>query len=193
MKKVIKELTNEHAMRFYFTFFSGETKTKHNPEQMFAYFRLYVKEYTTDHTVLADSNDNQKMFTQISDGDGNLSVDLQELNQLFSEKAMINGGKFESKHAFSMEGAAGSGAATGPSVKVTVEVIEDMPELTEDEQMAAEEFRQTAGILKKGEKREYILEDGQSKSFGKDNGAVNEHIDMKDLDDVQFLIRNYDG
>lgn len=58
LQKIQKELTNEHALRFYYTFFSGETKTKHNPEQMFAYFRLYVKKYTADHSDIEMCNDN---------------------------------------------------------------------------------------------------------------------------------------
>ena len=48
LKKIMESLTNEHAKQFYYTFFSGETKMKHNPETMFTYFILYVKEHTTD-------------------------------------------------------------------------------------------------------------------------------------------------
>ena len=63
LNKIMEQLTNEHALRFYYTFFSGEMKMKHNPETMFAYFILYVKEHTTDHIKIEDTPANKKLFT----------------------------------------------------------------------------------------------------------------------------------
>ena len=59
--------------------------------------------------------------------------------------------------------------------------------------MEAEEFRRMVGILKKDEVRTYIIPDGEMKTFGKQLAMVDEHIDMEDVDDQQFAIRNFDG
>lgn len=56
----------------------------------------------------------------------------------------------------------------------------------------AEERRQTEGILKKDEVREFEIEDGQIINFGKAR-SCEFYIPLKELDKEQFALFNRDG
>ena len=200
-KEYLAGVENPDALQFLLTFYSGQTKKGYDPQAMFAYFIIYIKNIFGESFAIEENNANYKEFCQYADGDGSLAVDLKELSDFFTKFVKVTEGqivglkmaenlKASKSPSKKEEAKGGQMVATGKSVHLKMKVLEDF----DKEKKEYDEEREMEGILHKDDEKDLILEDGQQMKFGRDplNEVV---IPLKegDIDDVQFSIYNRDG
>lgn len=79
----VNEIRNKFAKEFFLTYYSGEKKKGYNPEVMFHYFVIFIHD---KFRIKIDQSipNNQKEFLDHTDFDGNLTVELKELDEFFN-------------------------------------------------------------------------------------------------------------
>ena len=147
---------------------------------MFKYLCLYAQNM---RVKLELTHLNSKIFCMVADADCGLSVDLTELNQLFENHWLTilagNFGQILADNAFAN--------AEPKKIALQFEVLEDLDEYGQLMQKDIE------SDLKKGEIRNFVLNDGESLSFGKDPYACDAVLSQEDVSNVQFTLKNMGG
>lgn len=97
-------LDNEHAKRFFQTFYSGEEPKKDllEVDTFNRNFRLYMKALSGKEIL--DTVDNRKILNKVIDKNNSLDVDLKEVNDFFTNIVDVTKGTMDIKGLEIVEG-----------------------------------------------------------------------------------------